>query len=82
MGRKYAGGRDTTHLWIVNVLFWTIATESVCRDLEFARGKAEGHEGKAPEQDSNGIGRELLESTDIDGLRVISEPIAKVDWKN
>lgn len=57
----------------------TIATKSLSGDLELACSKAEGKEGEAPKQDTDSLGRELLQSTDVDSLRIITEPVAKVD---
>jgi hypothetical protein len=61
------------------VLLRTVAAQTIGSDFKLASGITKGDEGKAPEQDANGVGGQLLQSTDIDGLRVITEPVAKID---
>lgn len=61
------------------MLLRAVATKSLSSDLELASSEAKGEEGKAPKQDTDSLSRELLQSTDIDGLRIITEPVSKVD---
>ena len=60
------------------MLFRSVASQSVCGDFELTRGIAKGDEGETPKQDANGLGRKLFQSTHINCLRIISEPVAKV----
>lgn len=57
----------------------SVASESVSGNLKLTCSKAESEERKAPKQDTDSLSRELLQSTDIDSLRVITEPIPEVD---
>jgi hypothetical protein len=61
------------------VLLGSVTTQSICGDLKLTSGIAKGDEGKTPEQDTNSLGGKLLQSTDIDCLRVIPQPVTEVD---
>ena len=37
------------------------------------------HESKHPEQKPDSVGTDILDSADIDSLRVITKPVAKID---
>lgn len=67
-----------TDLGVVDVLLRPVAAKSVPGDLEFLGAIAKGHEAQDPEQDADRLGRHHLDGADIDSLRVVSEPVAKV----
>ena len=56
-----------------------VASKALLRDLEFTSTITERHESENPEQETNGLSTDILDSTDIDRLAVITQPIAKVD---
>ena len=61
------------------MLLWPVAAESVAGDLELLRSVAEAHEAEDPEQDADSLSRDHLDGADIDGLRVVAQPVAKVN---
>lgn len=61
------------------MLFGSIAAKSLSSHFEFTRAVAKGQETQDPEQDTNGFGADVFDSSNVDGLRVITEPVAKVD---
>ena len=69
-------------LGVVDVVLGTVAAQSFGSDLELARAVAEGHETENAEQKANGLGRNRLDSTDIDSLGIISKPVSEVDTRN
>lgn len=61
------------------MLFRSIAAESLSSHLKFTRAIAKGQETQDPEQDTDSFGADVFDSSNVDSLRVISEPVAKVD---
>lgn len=61
------------------MLFRAIATQPVPSDLELLGAITEAQEAQDPKQDANRLSRHHLDGANIDSLRVIAEPIAKVD---
>lgn len=61
------------------MLLWPVAAQAVTGDLKLLRPVAEAHEAKDPEQDPDSLCRHHLDGADIDSLRVVAQPIAKVD---
>src|ERR1700709_2564754 len=55
-------------LGVVDMIFGTIAPKSISRDFEFLCAKSKCHETKNPEEDTNGLGRNVFDGTDIDCL--------------
>lgn len=66
------------YLWVVDVLLGAVASKSLGGYLELTRSIAKSEERKTPQQDTDGLSRELLQSTDIDRLRVVTKPVTKV----
>jgi hypothetical protein len=56
-----------------------IDSQTVSSDLKFSSGIAKRHEGEDPDQYTDCLSLDALESADIDGLGVVAEPVAKVD---
>lgn len=67
---------------VVNVIFRAIAPKTVSSNLEFARTIAKGQETENAKEESDGFGRDRLDSADVDGLRIVSEPVAKVNSRD
>lgn len=66
-------------LRVVNVLLRAVASKSIGGNLELARSETEGHEAKDTKQEADGLGRDGLDSTNVDSLGVIAKPVTKVD---
>lgn len=66
-------------LGVVNVVFGTIAPETFGRDLELSRAVAKGHEAENAKKQSDSFGRHHLDGGNIDGLGVVTQPVAKVN---
>lgn len=66
-------------LGVINVVFGTIAAEALGGDFEFAGAVAKGQEAEDAEQETDGLCRDRLDGTDVDGLGIVTEPVAKVD---
>jgi hypothetical protein len=64
------------------VILWAVATQAVSSDLELSRAVAESQETKDTEKKADSFGRDRLDSAYVDGLRIISKPIAKVNPRN
>lgn len=64
------------------MLLRTVGSQPVAGDLEFLGGIAERHEGKHPDQDSNGISIARLKSPDVEGLGIIAKEVPKIDSLN
>ena len=69
-------------LGIVNVVFRTVAAQAGGRDLEFARAVAKRQEAEHAEKEADGLGRDRLDGADVDSLRVVAQPVAKVDTRD
>lgn len=61
------------------LLFWSVASKAIARNLELLGSVAEAHEAEHPEEDADGLCRDHLDGADIDSLRVVAKPVAKVD---
>lgn len=57
----------------------TIASQSLGGHFKLARAVAKGHEAQHPEKDTNGLGTDILDGANIDGLAIIAKPVAEVD---
>ena len=68
-----------TNLRVVDVLLGSVRAQAFRCDLELSSGVAERHESKDPDKNADGVGLDALESADIDSLRVITQPVAKVN---
>lgn len=68
----------STNLGVIDVLFGPVAAESIAGNFKFLGPIAKAHEAKYPEQDANGLCRHILDRADVDGLRVISQPVTEV----
>lgn len=66
-------------LGVVNVVFGAVAADSIGSDFEFSGAVSKSHETKDAEEQTDGFGRDRLDGTDVDGLGVVAEPVAKVD---
>ncbi len=69
-------------LGVVNVVFGTVAADSIGGDFEFAGAVAKGHEAKNAEEQTDCFGGNSLDSADVDGLGVVAQPVAKVDTRH
>lgn len=67
---------------VVNVVFRAIAPKTISGNLEFARTVAKGQETENAKEESDGFGRDRLDSADVDSLRIVSEPVAKVNSRD
>ena len=67
---------------IINMIFRTVATKSVCSDLELPSAVAKGHKPKNPQQDANSFSRDIFDRADINRLGIISQPVSKIDSGN
>lgn len=61
------------------MLFRAVAAEALSGDFEFVSSVTERHKSEDPEYDSNSFCTDIFDSADVDGLAVVSEPVAKVD---
>jgi hypothetical protein len=61
------------------VLLGPVAAQAVTRHLELLGAVAKRHEAQHPEQDADGLGRHHLDGAHVDSLRVVPQPVAKVD---
>lgn len=59
-----------------------VAAKSLGSDLEFSGTVAEAQEAENAEQQSDSLGGDGLHSSDINGLRIVAQPVAKVDAGN
>lgn len=69
-------------LGIVDMIFRSVAAEALGGDLELLRTIAKTQEAKNAKEKSDSFGRNRLDRADIDGLRVISKPVAEVDTRD
>jgi hypothetical protein len=69
-------------LGVVDVLLRAVAAQSLSGNLELAGAVAKGHEAENAKEETDGFGRNGLDSADIDSLGVISEPVSKVRARN
>lgn len=67
---------------VVDVLLRAVAAKSFSSDLELARSIAKCHESEDAKQETDGLGGDSLDGTDVDGLRVVTEPVSKVDSRD
>ncbi|KIH89564.1 hypothetical protein SPBR_06515 [Sporothrix brasiliensis 5110] len=65
-------------LGVVDVVFGAVGAQALGGDLEFAGAIAKRQEAQDAEQQANGLGRDGLDGTDVNGLAVVAEPVAKV----
>jgi hypothetical protein len=72
-------GRGSIHLGVVNVLLGPIAPQPVSCNLKLLGAVSKGHEAQNPEEDADGLSRHHLDRAHIDSLRVVAQPVAKVD---
>lgn len=56
-----------------------VGTETVRSNFEFLGAVAKGQETEDAEKKSDGLGRDRLDGSNIDGLGVVAEPVSKVD---
>jgi hypothetical protein len=61
------------------VLFWPITAKTCSGDLKFFGSIAKGHEAQDPQKDTNSFSADIFDSSHINGLTVITKPVAKVD---
>ena len=66
-------------LGVVDVVLRAVAAEPVRSDLKLAGAVAEAEEAEHAKQQADGLCRDGLDGTDVDGLAVVSQPVAKVD---
>ncbi|EPE06016.1 hypothetical protein F503_02845 [Ophiostoma piceae UAMH 11346] len=69
-------------LGVVDVVLGAVAAQTVGGDLELFGAVAKGQEAENTEQQTDGLGRDGLDGTDIDGLAVVAQPVAKVDTRD
>lgn len=69
-------------LGIVDVVFGTVATKTIGSNLKLARAEAEGQEAQDTKEQADGLCGNSLDGTDVDGLGVVTKPIAKVDARD
>jgi hypothetical protein len=67
------------YLGVVNVLLGAVAAQPVPGDFKLLRPVAKGHEAQDPQQDADRLGRHHLHSAHVNRLRVVAQPVAKVD---
>jgi hypothetical protein len=68
-----------TDLGVVNVLLGPIAAQPIAGDFKLLGAVSKRHEAQDPEQDADSLCRHHLHRTHVDGLRVITQPVAKID---
>lgn len=61
------------------MLLRAINTQAVLSDFKFTRRIAKAQERQHPDQAADGVLGHALEGAYIEGLRVVAEPVAKVD---
>jgi hypothetical protein len=64
---------------LTNVILGTVGSQAVCSDFELLGAVAKGQETENAEQEADGLGRDRLDRSHIDSLRVVTEPVSKVD---
>lgn len=64
---------------LTNVILGTVGSQAVCSDFELLGAVAKGQETENAEQQADGLGRDRLDGSHIDSLRVVTEPVSKVD---
>lgn len=69
-------------LGVINMVLGAVATKTLGSNLEFTGAVAKGEEGKDAEKEADGFCRDRLDSADVDGLRIVTKPVAKVDTSN
>jgi hypothetical protein len=69
----------TANLGVVDVLLGPVAAKAVASNLKLLGAIAKAHEAQHPEQNADSLGRHHLDGADVDSLRVVAQPIAKVD---
>jgi hypothetical protein len=68
-----------TDLGVVDVLFGPVAAQPITRHLKLLGTVAKGHEAQHPEKNPNRFRRHHLHRANVDGLRIVAQPVAKVD---
>lgn len=61
------------------MLLGPVAAEAVSRHLKLLCAVAKAHEAEDPQQDSDSLRRHHLDGAHVDGLGVVTQPVAKVD---
>ena len=61
------------------MLFRAIASEPGSSDLEFLGSIAKGHKAQDPQKNTDSFGADIFDCADIDGLTIITKPVAKID---
>lgn len=56
-----------------------VASKTLGRDFELARAVPKGQEAQDRQQETNGLGRDILDGSDVDGLTVVAEPVTEID---
>ena len=69
-------------LGVVDVLLGAVAAEALGGELELAGSETKGHEAEDAQQQADGLGGDVLDGADIDGLGVVPQPVAKVDTRD
>lgn len=57
----------------------SINTQPFLCDLKLARGKAKAHKAEDPDKYPDAIRLHTLDRADVDGLRVVTQPVTKID---
>lgn len=61
------------------MLFRAITAKSLSGHFEFSGAITKRQEAQDPKQDTDGFGTDVFDGSDIYGLGVVPEPVAKVD---
>jgi hypothetical protein len=61
------------------VLLRPVAAQTVAGNLELLGTVSKRHEAQNPQKNTNSLSRHHLDSAHIDSLRVVPQPVAKVD---
>jgi hypothetical protein len=61
------------------MLFRAVTAKSLSGHFEFSGAVTERQEAQDPKQDTNGFGADVFDGSNIYSLRVVPEPVAKVD---
>lgn len=69
-------------LRVVDVVLGPVAAEPVGRHLELPRAVAKGQEAEDAQQQPDRLGRHRLDRAHVDCLRVVAQPVAKVDARD
>ena len=69
-------------LGVVDMVLGAVAAQAVGGDFKLAATIAKGQETEDAEKEADGFGGNGLDGTDIDGLGVVAEPVAKVNAGN